>query len=502
MKAVLIHYHLGAGGVTRVLRSHVQALHGHVDEIAVLHGGNDDHWKGPDDVRVVPVDGLGYDPPTVSRTNLKVLAQTLRQTLQDLGFTRGETVLHVHNHGLGKNLSVPGALHELAEEGWAIVLHTHDFAEDFRPKNYQRQLAEMPSALDLPRQLYASAPHVHHALLNRRDWNVLAAAGVPAERIHLLPNPVEPPAANDAPGPAKQQAAAALGFNPEKCLLLYPVRGIRRKNVGEVLLWAALLGERCHAVVTLPPENPVEKPSFERWQRLAADLNLPLSFGLNGLPFGTALTACDRVLTTSVAEGFGLAFLEPWLLRRALTGRDLPEITADFRKEGLDLDGLQPRLDIPLDQVGAARYREAFDAAFAKAAGTYGSPPSSSGADAHIRHHAGLETVDFAALTPDLQAEVITETTKNPRLRTEILDANPALPGTVDKKAVDRERALLEANAEIVRERYSLASCRERLLRIYRAVGQERGDLTPPSRPSAVLESFLDPARFHPIRTA
>ena len=44
------------------------------------------------------------------------------------------------------------------------------------------------------------------------------------------------------------------------------------------------------------------------------------------------MASAHRLVTTSVAEGFGLAFLEPWLFGKGLLGRNLPEITVDFAK--------------------------------------------------------------------------------------------------------------------------------------------------------------------------
>jgi hypothetical protein len=39
----------------------------------------------------------------------------------------------------------------------------------------------------------------------------------------------------------------------------------------------------------------------------------------------------DLVITTSVLEGFGFAYLEPWIADRAVIGRSIPMITPDFR---------------------------------------------------------------------------------------------------------------------------------------------------------------------------
>ncbi len=64
------------------------------------------------------------------------------------------------------------------------------------------------------------------------------------------------------------------------------------------------------------------------------------------------IAKADALITTSVAEGFGLAFLEPWLASKPLVGRNLPEITADFAEHGLDLSALYNCLPVPLISNG------------------------------------------------------------------------------------------------------------------------------------------------------
>ncbi len=62
--------------------------------------------------------------------------------------------------------------------------------------------------------------------------------------------------------------------------------------------------------------------------------------------FHALLTAAHALVTTSVAEGFGLAFLEPWLANRPLFGRKLPEVTEGNKKAGVNLASLYTRLDV------------------------------------------------------------------------------------------------------------------------------------------------------------
>jgi hypothetical protein len=48
----------------------------------------------------------------------------------------------------------------------------------------------------------------------------------------------------------------------------------------------------------------------------------------------------DLVITTSVLEGFGFAYLEPWIADRAVIGRSIPMITPDFRAKVMKLGHL------------------------------------------------------------------------------------------------------------------------------------------------------------------
>ena len=60
------------------------------------------------------------------------------------------------------------------------------------------------------------------------------------------------------------------------------------------------------------------------------------------------VASAQAIVSTSVAEGFGLGFLEPWVFE-SLCGRNLPEITGDFSQHGVRLDNLYDRLELNLD---------------------------------------------------------------------------------------------------------------------------------------------------------
>ncbi|WP_165700734.1 barstar family protein [Alienimonas californiensis] len=500
--AAIAHYHLNRGGVTRVVANHLLALRANQINppwAVLLTGGRAEAWSEfehtleHEGVRAArpTVAGFDYDSlyPGDAAPNPAGLADRFEKALTDHRATREETVLHVHNHSLGKNVSLPGAIVRLAERGWKILLQIHDFAEEFRPANY----LHLVGALGEGANLYPQAPQIHYAVLNGRDRGVLQALGVPAERLHFLPNPV----GAFPPLPDKLLSKAALGaacdVPAEHRYLCYPVRGIRRKNLGEAAL-TGLLEPDSTVGVTLAPRNPVELAFHDRWRSFAEALQLPIRFATgeeDGVSFHQNLAAADAVLTTSVAEGFGMAFLECWLADRPLLGRDLPHVTADFRAEGIELPGLYSSLTIPL--AWAEGFADRFRAGCEKLLTDYRRPwDEAAFAEALAAKTAG-DRVDFGDLDEDLQMAVIRRIADDPAARGEVFSVEP-------KSGLPRD-GVVEHNAATVRERYSLAGSGARLAAAYGAVlASPVGPVTPPPHPGAVLDSFLDLKTFRLIR--
>ena len=517
MNVAIVHYHLNRGGVTQVIANHLRSLDAAGDattpeSIAIFYGGRHEGW--PDDllsqldaldVSLCVVEGLEYDEDRVARPRL--LAEALHAAFKRIGFVPQETVVHVHNHALGKNVSLPGALAELARREYHLLLQIHDFPEDFRPANYRRLSTALASggAADLPSILYPQAEHIHYSTLNGRDDAILRRAGVAASRRHMLPNPVADLGELPRRSAARDSLAATFGVPQDRRFLLYPVRCIRRKNVGEALLWSALAKRDTTVGLTLPPLNPQEQPSYQAWRRLATELELPCVFELGapgGLPFHENLAAADRLLTTSVAEGFGMVFLESWLADRPLIGRDLPEITADFVAAGIQFDRLQPQLSVRVDWVGKDRFAEMFQAAYLQARADYGRrPPAADELRRQIEPLVDDDQVDFGMLSSRLQQEVIRSVCEDARRADDLRERNPWIDAALSSDDQDTE-AHLKENAQVVRTSYSLEVSGQRLSSLYRTVVASPTDqpVEPPSGGQSILDAFLHPARLHPIR--
>ena len=534
MQIAIAHYHLNRGGVTQVIANHLRALHaatadGERSRVLLLYGGRREGWpedlsqQCPNfDIRLVEVGGLEYDDrdsdavesPVV---NAQSLADDIIKALTSNDFAPDETLLHIHNHALGKNASLPGAVAELAASGVRMLLQIHDFAEDFRPDLYGHLADSLtPNEPDrLPALLYPQGQQIHYAVLNARDRNVLSAAGVTASHLHWLPNPVAPFESLPPREEARQAMAERFGVAADRTLLVYPVRGIRRKNLGEMLLLAAAADRDVTFATTLTPLNPTERTAHDAWRSLATECELPCLFGVGdegGLSFGENLSAADALVTTSVAEGFGMVFLEAWLAGRPLVGRNLADITSDFVDQGLRYEDLYDRLAVPIDWIGEETFRQSLVRSFSEALAQYGREHELAERfepyyDELIEGGAwGQGTVDFASLDVELQRQVIVSVSESDGHRDELLQTNRWMQRSFLANA-EACREEIEHNAKMVRENYSLEVFGGRLLKLYQGLlagtTDEPSNVEPmkPFAGNTILDTFLDVRRFRPIRT-
>ncbi len=516
---VILHYHLNPGGVTRVIDGHLQALttlapSDQPVRVAVCFDGQADQWRWEPahescrfELEQLVVPSLRYD--TDGCCEPASLSEALRSALADAELLPEETLIHVHNHNLGKNAALPSALRRLAQAGYRLLLQIHDFAEDIRPTNYRHMADCYGGTGAVPQQIYFHAEHVHYAVLNQRDARVLQAAGLPHDHLHSLPNPVNGPARHVDPDEARAAVERQWPQAAGRQFLVYPVRGIRRKNVGELLLWAAACRESAFFSMTLPPRNPIEQPIYERWKSLAEQLELPVDLAAATHPsvtFEELISAADWEITTSVAEGFGLVFLESWLAGKPLVGRDLPDITRDFKEAGVVFSYMQAELAIPWDWLDRkevahhlfAHYRDVLDA--------YAVERSLSSINREIDLLLDGPFLDWAYLDVELQHRLLSELPKISRGWDAFWHFNPLISRFRNGRIIDSERLaeLVESNATTTRTQFGLHACGRRLYDVYARLLASTA--TPAVEPlphvGAVLEFFLRLDRIHPIRLA
>ncbi|MCF7849978.1 MAG: hypothetical protein K9M45_14085 [Kiritimatiellales bacterium] len=468
----VVHYHLRPGGVTRVIERAVKALGDSVE--LVIIPGESARPNAPLVAFSEPFQALKYSNrkfPDIGK-----LTDELRFTARCL-LGRDPDIWHIHNHSLGKNSAVPQIVWQLANEGCRLLLQPHDFAEDGRPENY-RLLRRNIGADKLNATLYPVADHVYYAPINSRDKTFLLNAGI--TNVHSLPNAAPPFPKSSAQPP------------PDHRVFVYPARAIRRKNIGEFLLWSLLADEGDRFVSTLAPKNPHVRPLYDEWVRFAAELNLPVEFDAgNRVPFEELVHGSTALISTSIAEGFGLAFLEPWMAEKMLWGRNIPEITSDFAAEGLELSALYDRLPMPIDWVGEEDFFQALETAMQTSYAAYSKPWNP---DYFEQAKAALVVdgkVDFGILSEPLQRRVIRHIAENPADRNEVR--------SFSFDATDED--LIGDNRHIVEERYGLHAYGERLAGIYQQLANTAPGQVASVPSTEILDQFLKPERFNLLRT-
>jgi hypothetical protein len=482
MRLAIVHYHLRKGGVTRVIASALEALGESIDKAVVLSSTATEEAL-PCPVAVIPE--LAYtntaNPEAVDALHRKLIEEARAHLGGD------PDLWHIHNHSLGKNVNFPEVLGRLIESGERVLLQIHDFSEDGRPANYQAQRKPYADGVfdgyDLA--LYPMASQIGYAVLNGRDRDVLKRAGIPEDRIFWLPNAVS---VAELPDSGESTTSA---FDPP--LILYPTRAIRRKNLGELLLLARVYPD-FHYATTLSPKNPEWQAIHNAWAGLAKRLELPVSFALGeqqGQSFERLVRDASAMVSTSVGEGFGLAFLEPWLFGKPVLGRDLPEITRDFKDNGITLPDLYPEWRVPCSLFDIAGLSERFVKTANRMYGAYDQPFK----ETDIRNAwADLVQdgrVDFGMLDETAQAEVLQSTATGSTL--------DALAPPIDMNRIDR--SAIGANRERIADLYGISRYGKSLNTIYETLLEAPLGTPQAAAASAVLEAFLDPRRIRMLRT-
>ncbi|MGQ9614871.1 MAG: hypothetical protein ACUVWJ_00550 [Spirochaetota bacterium] len=432
MKVVFVHHHLRPGGVTRVIKEEIKAT-GELCKPLVICG-EPPVEDVPFPFRVIPA--IAYDR---DRTDTLKPEETVKLILKEvLSFFDGEADLfHIHNPTLGKNSDFLQVIKLLIKTDARVLLHIHDFAEDGRPSNYSQE--EYPE-------------NCHYAVLNRRDYSILIKAGLKEEGLHLLPNPVNP------------LPPAGLK-NCFKRFVLYPVRAIRRKNIGEAILLSLFLRSDEAVGITLEPTSRIDLLRYRGWIEFVREKNLKVKFRL-GLDrrFEDVLSETRCFITTSIREGFGFSFLEPWTAGCPVYGRILPEICRDFTLEGIELSHLYDRITIPFDLFDEKKFSRKWKNCYTERMRSYFMPISYDEVERVFSEYFKEGYVDFGMLDEELQKEVITKMLSSEDLRRNVVSLNPFLKNATNSSISSN---IIEKNRRIVEEHYSAERISGLLLDVY-----------------------------------
>jgi hypothetical protein len=528
LNVAILHCHFQRGGVTQVVENHVAAISDRISgQIVLVSGGRDDGLSEATRRRVksIAIEDFDYDSigpanesfqssfPNTSKSLAErslagrgdAIAERISRALQTRGLTADNTVLHWHNHSLGKNVAAPNVIRVLSDrDRFNVLLQIHDFAEDYRPENYARLATAMAAKHpgEVTRYSYPTSERIHYATLTTADAALLEALHLPADRLHVIPNSVT---LGDAASPdrdvalAKLRAAASLPRDASWCV--YPVRGIRRKNVGECLLLSHLMPADLYLGVTLPPVTPIEAKSYQRWRVLGGEYAPRVIFDAGTFPtvsFRENLAASRFIVSTSVAEGFGMAFLEPWLAHRPVIARRLHNVVDDFVQSGVQLDRFYDAIWIPESPAWIGEACSESAAAFESAWQTLLQAFRPTGPVQTVHQ---TDKIDFAALTPSRQIEVITRVARDDGFAKEVHQANEDLVRWFREPAASES---VEHNAEQIRSSYSLAATATQLTEIYTSLRSDPGGAVKapvPLEAESLVDMICRSRPFFPCRT-
>jgi len=460
MKVVFIHYHLQTGGVTTVIRQQLAALPDHWPTLVLT--GNLPQTPFPD--RFAHIPELGYSSRNQGRYEPDTVAQSILRAIHSR-FGGSCDLIHVHNPTLAKNTQYLRLLKSLQQKGANLLLQIHDFAEDGRPQAYF--VEQYPA-------------DCHYTVINRRDYDILLNAGLNTKGLHLLANTVDqhrPP-----PPPAE----------PRESMTLYPVRAIRRKNIGEAILLSLFLKNDGTLSITLPPHSPADISSYHSWKAFVKDQDLKVGFD-RGLvnDFQTNVMAADSLITTSITEGFGFSYLEPWLFGKLLWGRKLPDIACDFEDNGIQLHHLYTRLLIPVDCIGLDQFRTKWTHWVQHACQLF----NYSVDNTRIRHAFDLCTrngnIDFGLLDEGSQKKVIADLVRGRKTPDMLMQLNPFLANPGEVSDPD---SLIRHNRAAIERSYNQKRYGRKLLEVYDRTAntavRQRIDK------NVLVSAFLDLERF------
>ncbi|OGS37052.1 MAG: hypothetical protein A2293_01275 [Elusimicrobia bacterium RIFOXYB2_FULL_49_7] len=460
MNIALLHYHLRPGGVTTVIQLQHQTLTMHGHRVLVLTG---EAPTLPFNGEVTLLSAAGYGANASFTPDM--LARQIREAC-DRAFKGKCDLLLVHNPLLRKNDRLIPALKMLQTEDRTILIQVHDFAEDGRP--------EALSPETYPK-------NCHYAVINQRDERLLSAAGLKPGGLHLLPNAV----LDVQLWPIKKTQSG------EK-YLLYPVRAIRRKNVGEAVLLSLFLEKGTQLKISQPPQGERDEECYQDWKAFARRLNCPVQFeaGLS-VPFDELYAGCRAVVTTSMNEGFGMVFLEPWIKGKRVVGRFLREVGEDFLRKGMDFTGLYEKLLIPLTWLPLEELRRKWLDTWVDRCRDFGLECDPDRLKAHFESLCSDSGFDFGWLSETEQRIVIEKVVASPDAAQKLIRLNPCLAPGWDSTLFPE---LMERNRRSVAASYRPDGYAVHLEKICRTAVSE--PIVQQINKQKLAEAFLAPERF------
>jgi len=460
MKIAFLHYHLKTGGVTTVLKQQLGALSDRWQTLVLT--GHLPETTFP--ARIIHIPELAYSSQYKGQLDPDDVAQAILEAILTT-FNGPCDVLHVHNPTLAKNNHYLKILKSLQTKGVNLLLQIHDFGEDGRPQAYFTE---------------AYPADCHYGVINGRDYDMLLKAGLKPKGLHLLANMVAHPRKTTPPDVLP------------KPMILYPVRAIRRKNIGEAILLSLFFKNERTLSITLPPNSAADIKSYKNWKAFVKDRNLKVEFD-RGLShdFETSVMSAGSLITTSITEGFGFSYLEPWLFGKMLWGRKLPDICHDFEQKGIRLQHLYDRLLVPVDWFGLHLFRTKWVNSVRDAGRLFNHSVDDTLIQQAFDSCTKDGNIDFGLLDEESQKKVIDELIGDRKKSEALMQLNPFLtnPGDVPDKS-----SLIRHNREAIEQSYNQKQYGQILGETYDRVANTSVKQRIDKR--VLISAFLDLERF------
>ncbi|MCK4521603.1 MAG: hypothetical protein KAU20_03440 [Nanoarchaeota archaeon] len=246
-----------------------------------------------------------------------------------------------------------------------VLFRIHDFAED-RDVNFNNIL-KFTGSEHCPywhKILFPKLKNLRYIIINSTDRRRLWSHGIiKDESVFYIPNPInELLIEEDTEFSEKLRKKLIRDYKLKNDVrfIFYPVRIVKRKNVEEAIFLTMML---CHLlrknyclIVSLRTNKKIDDAYTKTLDKYVKKYKLPVILGVNdcvGLMrkftkskklihfgIGDAYNISDFAISTSILEGFGLVFIESWFFNKVVIGRDLPDVTEDFKSAGINLHNL------------------------------------------------------------------------------------------------------------------------------------------------------------------
>lgn len=380
MKIVFIHYVIGdVGGVNTVIYNNARSILKMVPTARVVFLGaiKNKFSRLPRRARYVDVPELDITESRKKRISEEGIFEYMNQGekiyIKLSRYLEDADVVIIENPNIGIHPAATYAFYRLVKRNsiekrkMKIIFRIHDFAED-RRENFLNLLKfrGVESSLYWHKVMFPDKRNCSYIVINQADIKTLKSHGLIKEgKIHYIPNPIDDeklPNGRRA-NELKNKIIEKYNLKEDIGFIYYPVRIVSRKNIEEAIFLTCIinyhLNKDYYLVVSLKTKE--EESYYRKLKRFVEKNNLPVILGIEDMVgirrvfknnklvkygVGDAYRMSDKVITTSILEGFGLVFIESWFFDKCLIGRDIQDKTRGFKANGINLEHLYTALFI------------------------------------------------------------------------------------------------------------------------------------------------------------